>query len=147
MMEREENEKRRERERGVLLTNCRVLERKLRAEKDVVLERMDACHRELKGGEQDFYDKVHRLDRVGRLCGGRCGVSIFFDIFFDNNISYEYYFCFLIFATCSSALLLFCSSALLGNQRCCQRNCGSGTDGGGRFIGGKKPSIDHHPLP
>jgi hypothetical protein len=80
MMEREENEKRRERERGVLLTNCRVLERKLRAEKDVVLERMDACHRELKGGEQDFYDKVHRLDRVGRrLCGGRLcrwGVSI-----------------------------------------------------------------------
>ena len=62
MMKGEEEEKRRERERGILLTDCRMVERELRASKDVSMKKLDGCHRELKSGEKKFEEGVHRLD-------------------------------------------------------------------------------------
>jgi hypothetical protein len=62
MMQEEQAEKNRERERGKVLTDCRMRERVLRSEKDVLLTRLDECHRELKGGEHKFRDNVRLLD-------------------------------------------------------------------------------------
>lgn len=63
MMKAEENEKKRERERGQLLTDCRMFERKLRSQKDVVLKSLDACYQELKEGEKKFKRNISSLDK------------------------------------------------------------------------------------